>query len=116
MPDTQEQNPATKSSRKPLRMKAIAQEPLVVEEPASQKEGEEDAPVSPGKRQEGKGALILKLLKRKSGATITELSEAAGWQAHSVRGYLSAVVRKRMALKLERQPRKDGQNSYRIAS
>ena len=41
---------------------------------------------------------------------------AAGWQAHSVRGFLSAVVGKKMGLKLESSKREDGQRLYQLKS
>lgn len=44
--------------------------------------------------RETKKARCLKLLTRRQGADIAELQDALGWQAHSVRGFLSATVRK----------------------
>jgi len=41
--------------------------------------------------------------------------KATGWQQHSVRGFLSSVVRKRLKLKLGSQ-KADGKRIYRIAS
>lgn len=43
---------------------------------------------------ETKKAKCLRLLARRQGADIGELQDAVGWQAHSVRGFLSATVRK----------------------
>jgi hypothetical protein len=40
--------------------------------------------------------------------------ELTGWQTHSVRGFLSAVVRKRLKLNLVSEVGKDGQRRYRI--
>lgn len=44
---------------------------------------------------ETKTARILALLERTDGASLDELMAATGWQAHSVRGFLSGTVRKK---------------------
>jgi hypothetical protein len=62
-----------------------------------------------------KTEIVLKKLRTARGATIAQLGEATGWQAHSVRGFLSAVVRKKLALPLVSEPGKDGVRRYRIA-
>ena len=64
----------------------------------------------------GKGATIIELLRRKEGATLVELSKATSWQPHSVRGFLSAQVGKKLGLKLESTKREDGQRVYQIGS
>lgn len=38
---------------------------------------------------------LEKLLRRKQGASITEMMRATGWQAHSVRGALAGALKKR---------------------
>ena len=40
-----------------------------------------------------KASTIIALLKSKRGATIPELMEVTGWQAHSVRGFLAGSLR-----------------------
>lgn len=51
--------------------------------------------------QGGKQAQVIALLKRSQGATVGEIMEATGWKAHSVRGFLSGVLRKRMGLEVK---------------
>lgn len=43
---------------------------------------------------------LLSAMKRSQGATINELAVASGWQAHSVRGYISGTLKKRMELNI----------------
>jgi len=56
---------------------------------------------------------ILALLQRPSGATLTALMRATHWQAHSVRGFLSGQVGKKMGLKVK-STHKDGERVYAI--
>jgi hypothetical protein len=48
------------------------------------------------------------------GVTIAQMVEATGWKTHSVRGFLSAVVRKKLGLDLVSEIGKDGLRRYRI--
>lgn len=64
-------------------------------------------------RKETKQDIVLRLLSRKTGATIAQMMEATGWQVHSVRGFLSAVVRKKLGLTLILEG-EAGKRRYRI--
>jgi hypothetical protein len=58
---------------------------------------------------------MIELLKRPDGVTLQDLMSASGWQAHSVRGFLSGAVSKRMGLQVDSTKRDNGQRVYRIA-
>ncbi len=58
---------------------------------------------------------VIKLLRRKNGATIADLQKATGWQAHSVRGFLSGTLKKRMRLAVTSEADAKGIRRYRIA-
>jgi len=45
-------------------------------------------------------ATVVSLLKRKSGATISDIAAATGWQTHSVRGAISGALKKKMGLSI----------------
>jgi hypothetical protein len=49
-------------------------------------------------RAGSKTAKVLELVKRSGGASLKELMKATGWQAHSVRGFLSGALGKKMGL------------------
>ena len=67
-------------------------------------------------RDGSKGSTIAGLLKLKGGATIAELTKATGWQAHSVRGFLSGTLKKKAGLNIASEKGDDGERRYRIAS
>ena len=67
-----------------------------------------------GARKGSKTAKVLDLLKRRGGATMKELMRATGWLPHSVRGFISGTVGKKMGLTVESTKAKDGERSYSV--
>lgn len=63
----------------------------------------------------GKTDIVLKKLRSARGITIAQIVEITGWQAHSARGFLSGVVKKKLGLELVSEVSKDGLRRYRIA-
>src|SRR5579871_3195198 len=65
-------------------------------------------------RDGSKAAKVLELLKRPGGATANELMKATGWQPHSIRGFLSGTIRKKMGLDVVSAKTEDGERSYSV--
>ena len=65
-------------------------------------------------RDGSKTAKFLDLLKRPGGATAKELLKVTGWQPHSVRGFLSGTVGKKMGLTVKSVKGDNGQRSYSV--
>ena len=58
---------------------------------------------------------VVEALSRPEGATLLELMEMTRWQEHSVRGFISGSVKKKLGLTVERIT-EDGKTIYRIPS
>ena len=65
-------------------------------------------------RNGSKTAKILDLLKRPGGTTSKELMKATGWLPHSVRGFLSGTVGKKMGLTVTSTKGEDGERTYSV--
>lgn len=61
-----------------------------------------------------KRARVLDLLKATDGASLTELMQATSWQRHSVRGFLSGTVKKKLGLSLISTISEQGLRRYKI--
>src|SRR5258708_38328867 len=57
-------------------------------------------PRKAGTQPTGKIETVAALLRRPQGASINDLMKATGWQAHSVRGAISAAIRKKLGLRV----------------
>jgi hypothetical protein len=68
-----------------------------------------------GPRETSKTAIVLALLKREGGATLSELMASTNWQKHSVRGFLSGTIGKKMGLALVSQKGENGDRVYSVA-
>jgi len=65
-------------------------------------------------REGSKTNKVLDLLKRPGGVTAKELMKVTGWQPHSVRGFLSGTVGKKMGLTVTSAKGEDGERTYSI--
>jgi hypothetical protein len=63
----------------------------------------------PGK----KVALVIAMLQSSKGATLGQIMQATGWQAHTVRGFVSGQLKKKLGLAV-RSFRRDGDRVYSL--
>ena len=68
---------------------------------------------SPAVRHGTKAASVIALLREPSGATLEAIMAITGWQAHSVRGFISAQLTKKLGLRVQSFTRR-GERVYRI--
>jgi hypothetical protein len=97
---------AIATKRGPQRRKARSKP---VAAPVTAKQSKQGRTASEG----AKTGKILSLLRQPSGATLAALMTATQWQAHSVRGFISGQLGKRMGLRVK-SFRRDGDRVYRL--
>ena len=107
---TQQQDQPTVTSPAELgKARAAAREPGRV------KKAPKRLPKAATRGQGSTSAHVIALLEKSKGTTLAELMKATGWQAHSVRGFLSGILRKKMGRKIESIKRGDGERVYSIS-
>lgn len=75
---------------------------------------EQEAVALPSALRAGtKGASVIAMLRSPAGATVAAMMQETGWQAHSVRGFLAGVIRRKLNLDLQ-SSKIDGQRIYRV--
>src|ERR1700734_1777987 len=70
-----------------------------------------DGSQAAGGRATTKADRILALLRQPAGATLQSIMSATGWQAHSVRGFVSGQLVKKMRLRVK-SFRRNGERVY----
>ncbi len=103
--------PKTKKASKaagPKKRKARMETKSGKEKTAGPVAGKEE--VRPGTKK----AIVLDLLRRKQGATTAEIAKATDWQNHSIRGFISGNVTKKMGLAVESSTNEAGERTYHI--
>jgi hypothetical protein len=72
------------------------------------------APRAKGARPGSKTEKILDLVKRPGGASLNQIMKATEWQAHSVRGFISGTLGRKMGLKVVSTKTEDGERTYSV--
>ena len=94
----------------PAGQQAVAGEAVTLPTKAAGPQAPAPAPLAKTSRQD----TLLGLLRRPEGATIAAMSEATGWQAHSVRGALSGIIGKKLGLKVVSEKLANSPRVYRL--
>jgi len=66
-------------------------------------------------RDGSKKQIVLDMLRAKGGATMAEIAKATDWQNHTIRGFISGTLTKKMGLAIESTKNDQGERQYRIA-
>ncbi len=69
----------------------------------------------PRTRENSKQAEVLRMLRRPEGATISQICESTGWQAHTVRGTFAGAFKKKLGLVLTSEKADGAERVYRVA-
>jgi hypothetical protein len=69
---------------------------------------------NPTAKPSNKKAEVIALMKRAKGATLAEIMKETGWQAHTVRGFVS-ILGSKGGEKVESSKSEAGDRVYRIA-
>jgi len=69
----------------------------------------------PRTRDNSKQATVIQMLQRPEGATIQQIMDATGWQAHTVRGTFAGAFKKKLGLNLASEKAEGNDRVYRIA-
>lgn len=78
-------------------------------------EVDESKPERPRRARENtKQAAVIQMLQRPEGATIQQMMDATGWQAHTVRGTIAGALKKKLALNVISDKAEAGERIYRI--
>jgi hypothetical protein len=98
---TSEQAPAKKAARKSPK-------------PPKKAKLTKKSAAKPKAERANKKAEVIALMKRAKGATLAEIMDATGWQAHTVRGFVS-ILGSKGGEKIESSKGADGEHTYKIA-
>lgn len=67
-------------------------------------------------RESTKQAVLIELLSRAEGATLPQMTEATGWQVHTVRGAMAGALKKKLGLEITSEKQTGTDRVYRITT
>ena len=108
--ETEETKPSQAAASLPRQRKTAAAKPRGEARKASTAKSK--GRVAPANSKQD---VVIQMLRRQSGVTVEEIIGKTGWQPHSVRGFFSGLVKKKLKLPLTSEVGKDGVRRYHIA-
>jgi len=105
--DSADNTPPPEAQLKTARKRA--KKAKAAKKPARPKKADKTRPERANKKSE-----VIAMLKRAKGATLAEIMKATGWQAHTVRGFIS-ILGSRGGEKVESSKSDASERTYRIA-
>jgi hypothetical protein len=75
---------------------------------------QERTETKPRTRENSKQAEVIRMLQRTEGATVHQICDATGWQAHTVRGTFAGAFKKKLGLTIISDKTQGGERVYRI--
>ena len=95
---------------------AIGIEPEAPEAPTSEAPAPQPATAKERKPREGtKQQMMIDLMRRPKGATLTEIVETTGWQQHTIRGAMAGALKKKLGLTITSEENESRGRVYKIA-
>ena len=67
-------------------------------------------------REGTKQAVLIELLSRAEGATLPQMTQATGWQVHTVRGAMAGALKKKLGLEITSEKQTGTDRVYRITA
>ena len=77
---------------------------------------QEKAAAKPRTRENSKQASVIQMLQRPEGATVQQICETTGWQAHTVRGTFAGAFKKKLGLTIVSDKAQGSERVYRLAA
>ena len=106
----EKEKPAQAAASMPRQRKTAGAKPRAKARTASPANSKDRAAPSQSKQDR-----VIRMLRRQSGVTVEDIIAKTGWQPHSVRGFFSGLVKKKLKLPLVSEVGKDGVRRYHVA-
>ena len=111
---TSKSNQTPRSTVKTAIQKAAASKVVPIKKIITSKSAQPVPIVPSAPIKQNKQSELIRLLNQAQGASLQELIELSGWQAHSIRGFISGVLRKQKLLNVLIEKDASGVRRYRI--